>query len=214
MEVIGSGRTDAGVHAMGQVANFHTECGMDCHKIREYMERYLPEDIGILSVEEAPQRFHSRLNAIGKKYLYRVYVGERAGVFCRKYVHCIRRMPDLDNMRAAASSLVGRHDFIAFSSVRRTKKSTERELYSIEILPSEKEIHMIFDGNGFFAPYGEDHGRNSFGSRAWRKKNREDMVKILDSKNRQCAGVMAPAKGLFLMEVRYSGGQEKIRELR
>ncbi len=210
VEVIGSGRTDAGVHAMGQVANFHTECGMDCHKIREYMERYLPEDIGILSVEEAPQRFHSRLNAIGKKYLYRVYVGERAGVFCRKYVHCIRRMPDLDNMRAAASSLVGRHDFIAFSSVRRTKKSTERELYSIEILPSEKEIHMIFDGNGFLHHMVRIMAGTLLEVGLGEKKP-EDMVKILDSKNRQCAGVMAPAKGLFLMEVRYSGGQEKIR---
>lgn len=202
VEISASGRTDAGVHARGQVANFHTETAMSCMDIQNYLNHYLPEDIGILEVKDVQERFHSRLNARGKMYRYRVVEGETPCVFDRKYVCRWPKPLDVQAMNAGAALLVGRRDFLAFSSVKKTKKSTVRELYSVDVYRHGREIFMDFYGNGFLYHMVRIMAGTllEIGSG---ERRPEEIKTILESGDRQMAGVMAPALGLCLMEVEY-----------
>lgn len=148
VEIHGSGRTDAGVHARGQVANFkcHTEKCTD--EIMDYINRYLPSDIRVLSLEECDMRFHSRLNAVSKSYTYTISIG-KPDVFRKNFVYSAEKMPSVEKMREAAKLLCGKHDFIAFSSLKRSKKSTVRTVFSIDIVLSGNEIIFTYTGNGF-----------------------------------------------------------------
>ena len=202
IEISGSGRTDAGVHACGQVANFHTCTELSCKEIQSYLNRYLPEDIGILSVCEVDSRFHSRLNARSKKYLYRIVDGGAPCVFGRKYVCRCNETLDIEAMREAAGILVGRHDFRAFSSVKRTKKSTVREIYSIDICREKREIHMLFHGNGFLYNMVRIMAGTLIEVGAGKRPAKE-MAAVLASKSRERAGVTAFPSGLCLYEVDY-----------
>ena len=114
VEIAASGRTDAGVHALGQVANFHTESDMSTEEIMAYCNRYLPEDIAVVEVSEAAPRFHSRLNATGKRYRYRIINSQIPDVFWRRYAAEEPEALDLDAMRKAAELLLGEHDFTKF----------------------------------------------------------------------------------------------------
>lgn len=116
IEIQGAGRTDAGVHALGQVANFHADTQMTEKEILEYMNRYLPEDIAVISLKEVSERFHSRLNATGKTYCYRVIHSELPHVFDRRHAHVVEQKLDVRAMEEAAQYLVGTHDFKAFTS--------------------------------------------------------------------------------------------------
>ena len=159
IEIQGAGRTDAGVHALGQVANFHADTQMTQTEILEYMNRFLPEDIAVISLKEVPERFHSRLNATGKTYCYRVINSAIPHVFDRRYVHVVEQQLDIDAMREAAQYLTGTHDFKAFTSNKRGKKSTVRTINSIqiekcaatsmEILQTQDEIRFFYRGDGF-----------------------------------------------------------------
>ncbi len=111
VEVIGSGRTDAGVHAAYQVANFHLSTQKSPEHIMEYCNRYLPEDIAVISLEEVPERFHARYLAVRKTYRYRVRTSAVPDVFTRRYVYVFPEKPDLERMKAAAVILSGTHDF-------------------------------------------------------------------------------------------------------
>ena len=126
VEVIGAGRTDAGVHAKGMTANVNLETESTPEEIRDYLNRYLPEDIAVLEVREASLRFHARYNAIGKTYQYTCYDGEVKSVFDRKYYTRLEEKPDLALMGAAADVLIGQHDFHNFCLNPRMKKSTVR----------------------------------------------------------------------------------------
>ena len=122
VEVHGSGRTDAGVHAWGQTANFHlpSSCDeMSAEEIKAYMNRYLPDDIAVLSAQEAGMRFHSRLNAVSKTYCYRIETAAKKNVFERRYVYGLGEPLDIAAMRRAAAYLTGEHDFKAFCSLKR-----------------------------------------------------------------------------------------------
>lgn len=147
-EIFASGRTDAGVHAKGQVANFKAETHMSCQEIKDYINQYLPEDVRVLSLEEACERFHSRLNAVSKTYEY-VITTEKPDVFMRKYVYATDKALDIDKMRHAAKKLIGRHDFKGFSSVGKTKKSTVREINFIDIEKKDETIKISINGSGF-----------------------------------------------------------------
>ena len=114
VNINGSGRTDAGVHAYGQVANFHTNCMMSLGDIKEYLTKYLPSDIGIVEVSEASERFHSRLNAKEKTYLYRIAIPGVSNVFERKYLWYFPETLDIKKMEEAASLLIGTHNFFVF----------------------------------------------------------------------------------------------------
>ena len=149
VQVDGSGRTDAGVHARGQVANFKIDTALSAQEVMDYLNHYLPEDIGVTSIQEVPERFHSRLNAKGKTYCYRIWNSSLPCVFERRYVYELPEQLDLDAMRAAASCFVGKHDFKAFTSNKKSKKSTVRTIDAIQIENVGKEIVITYSGDGF-----------------------------------------------------------------
>ena len=151
IEVHGSGRTDAGVHARGQVANFHinAEICPDGEAAREYLNRYLPDDIRVLSAKIVPERFHSRLSATSKTYGYYVETGDKKNVFERKYVYGCGKKLDVKAMRQAAEFLIGEHDFKSFCANRRMKKSTVRRIDEIRIVEHGTKLEFLYTGNGF-----------------------------------------------------------------
>lgn len=202
VEVIGAGRTDAGVHALGQVANVKLESKINGETLLQYLNQYLPEDIAVLSVKEVPMRFHSRLNATEKTYLYRIYRSEIPNPFIRKYTVTITEELDIEKMRMAAEFLIGEHDFKSFCSLKKSKKSTVRTLYSITIEEIEEEIRISVRGNGFLYHM----VRIIIGTLlevGTGKKKPEEIEQILEKGERQAAGKTAPAHGLFLKEVKY-----------
>ena len=202
VNINGSGRTDAGVHAYGQVANFHTDCMMSVNEIKDYLTKYLPSDIGIVEVSEASERFHSRLNAKEKTYLYRIAIPGVSNVFERKYLWYFPETLDIKKMEEAASLLIGTHDFKGFSSIKKTKKSTIRTIYNIEIKKTKKEIQITYTGNGFL----HNMVRILTGTLVevgCGKIKPEDITKALESTKRSDAGITAPPQGLFLVSVEY-----------
>ena len=196
-EVIGSGRTDAGVHARGQVANFRADTDMTAAEVLAYLRRYLPEDIGVLSVDEAPERFHSRLNAVKKTYEYRIWNDAAPCVFERKYVWRMAEPLDLAAMRKAAGMLVGTHDFREFSANKRTKKSTVRTLDEITVERVGSEVRLRFTGDGFLYRM----VRILTGTLVEIGTGKRAADSVLTAPERD--SVVAPACGLCLMEVRY-----------
>lgn len=202
VELQGSGRTDAGVHALGQVANYHTKSSLSCEKMLCYMNRYLPEDIAVIQVEEAEPRFHSRLNAVRKTYVYRIWNSPIPNVWEQKYLYLVEKKLDLEVMQRAAELLCGTHDFRAFCSNKRMKKSTVRTLESIEMEKEGSELRLIFTGNGFLY----NMVRILTGTLievGLHKKEPEEMTEILESQERERAGFTAPAQGLYLKKVEY-----------
>ncbi len=202
VEVQGSGRTDAGVHALAQVANAHMETELSAEQIRDYMNLYLPADISVEQVEPASDRFHSRLNARRKTYCYRIYTGETKPVFERNYVWTVKEPLSVARMQAAADFLLGEHDFKSFCANKRMKKSTVRRIDSLTVRRQGKEIRIAITGNGFLY----NMVRIITGT-LWEvgsgQREPEEMAKILAKRDRQAAGITAPAQGLTLMEVFY-----------
>ncbi|MDE7251847.1 MAG: tRNA pseudouridine(38-40) synthase TruA [Acetatifactor sp.] len=196
----GSGRTDAGVHALGQVANFHTECQMPVEEMLAYINRYLPEDIAVVEIAEAPLRFHSRLNAKGKHYEYRVINSAIPDVFRRRYALEMPESLDVEAMRQAAGFLLGEHDFKSFTSAKKGKKSTVRRIDEIAIVKEGNVITFSFRGNGFL----HHMIRILMGTLlevGMGKRAPESMEEILAARDREQAGPLVPAKGLVLVEV-------------
>ena len=203
VELIGSGRTDAGVHALGQVANFHAKTELSADEVRSYLRKYLPEDIGVLSVEEVDGRFHSRLNAVRKTYRYRIWNSSEPCVFERKYVWVLPEKLDVSSMRAASDVLKGTHDFLAFCSNKHFKKSSVRTVYDICIRRDGNELVIDVTGNGFLY----NMVRIIVGTLVeigGGERQVSSLENILESRLRENAGAMAPAHGLYLLEVQYS----------
>ena len=203
IEIQGSGRMDAGVHALGQVANFHTNSEMPAEEMREYMNTYLPDDIAVLQVTEAAPRFHSRLNATGKRYIYRVINSGVPDVFLRRYAIQIPEELDLDAMRSAAEYLCGEHDFKSFTSTKKGKKSTVRRIEEIRITQEDDLISFSFTGNGFLYHM----VRILMGTLlevGIGKRDPETIPALIEAKNREEAGPLMPAKGLTLAEIYFS----------
>ena len=201
IEISGSGRTDAGVHAKHQIANFHCDTAMTAEEILEQLRRYLPEDIGIHSCKDVSPRFHARLNAKEKTYLYRIWNSETSCVFDRRYVTVMPERLNLDAMQEAADYLCGEHDFSAFCGNAKMKKSTVRFIRSIEIKPCEEEIRLYFTGNGFL----HNMVRILTGTlvEVGRGERSAQSIPELFGNKRAQAGFLAPAKGLCLEEVMY-----------
>ena len=223
VEINGAGRTDAGVHAKGQVASFKIDTDKSAEDIMEYLNRYLPEDIAVIDIAEADDRFHARLNAKGKHYRYCLRIANAPDVFNRRYVCSYEEFwkngitekvvktdikvmngavkLDVEAMCRAAALLSGKHDFKAFTSNHRTKKSTVRTI-DIQIKENADEIVFDYTGDGFLyhmvriltgtlIEVGE------------RKRAPESMLDVLASEERVNAGALVPAKGLTLLEVYY-----------
>lgn len=202
VQIQGAGRTDAGVHALGQVANSHFDTAFTCDEICAYMNYYLPEDIEILQVSQVPERFHSRLNAREKVYRYRIGTGSHKNVFERKYLCPLHETYDVKAMEKAAQYLTGTHDFKSFCANKNMKKSTVRTIYEIRLIQLPNELQMEYRGDGFLYNMVRiltgtliEVGRG--------KRNPEEMLTILEGKDRGLAGFTAPARGLVLVKVNY-----------
>ena len=205
VEVHGSGRTDGGVHAAGQVISFRCKVSMSPQEIRGYMNRYLPEDIAVLSVEEAAPRFHARLNAVRKTYVYTIWNSEIPNVFGRRFMTRIEEPLDVERMREAAGQLCGEHDFLAFSSLnpRRFKKSTVRRLNEIRIEQKEAVIRICFTGDGFLYHMVRIL-TGTLVEVGLGLRSPEEMDLLLKSGSRAAAGRLMPPEGLTLLSVEYS----------
>ncbi len=200
VEISGSGRTDAGVHARGQVASFAAP-ERDCASVLRQLRALLPPDIGALSLSPAAARFHARLSATQKTYHYRVWNSEVPDVFERRWRVAFPQRLDEEAMHRAAACLIGRHDFGAFSSAGR-KKSTVRTLKELSIVRTGDEICFVLTADGFLY----NMVRILVGTLlevGTGERTAESVAALLDGAPRAQAGKTAPARGLCLMEVRY-----------
>lgn len=201
IEVQGSGRTDGGVHARGQVANFHCESTMPCEEILGKLRRYLPEDMGIYSCSEAAPRFHARLNARQKTYVYRIWNSDTPCVFERRFVTVLPEQLDVAAMSRAAALLLGEHDFSAFCGNPRMKKSTVRTIFSFTVEKRGEEVVLTVTGDGFL----QNMVRILTGTLVevgLHQREAESVAELFGQK-RAAAGRLMPPQGLCLMEVLY-----------
>lgn len=201
IELSGSGRTDAGVHAIGQVANFHCESKMAAEEILVRLRRYLPEDIGIRCCTEVPERFHARLNAVKKTYRYRIWYSEQPCVFDRRYVTVFREPLDVEAMEQAGKMFLGAHDFRSFCTNSRMKKSTVRTIHNLRIEKTPEEIRITVTADGFL--YNMMRILAGTLMEVGTGKRRPEEIPALFGGQRKDAGFLAPAQGLCLMEVFY-----------
>ena len=201
IEVSGSGRTDAGAHALGQVVNFHCKSTMSAEEILTQLRRYLPEDIGIYSCREASERFHARLNAKTKTYRYSLWNSDAPCVFQRRFVTVLPQQLDMDAMEQAAAHLIGEHDFSAFCAAKSKKKSTVRRIDAITIIREGERMHFDVTGNGFLY----NMVRILVGTlvEVGLHQREADSIPALFGAARCDAGMLMPAQGLCLMEVTY-----------
>jgi len=201
IEISGSGRTDAGVHARGQVANFHCESDMPAAEILAQLRKYLPEDIGIVGCKDCSGRFHARLNAKEKTYRYRIWNSEAPCVFERRFVAVMPEKLDIPAMKQAAAHFLGQHDFSTFCGNPKFKKSTDRFIRSLEIERVGAEIQITVTGNGFL----HHMVRIMVGTlvEVGRGEREADSIPALFGGKRADAGFLVPAQGLCLMEVVY-----------
>lgn len=202
VEVIGAGRTDAGVHARGMVANAVLDTDLEPDGIRDYLNRYLPDDIAVLDVKEASARFHARYNAIGKTYCYTCYDGAVKPVFDRKYYYATDAGLDVKRMRSAARLLIGTHDFRNFCVNPKMKKSTMRNIDRIDIERDGGYLRFTYHGSGFL----RNMVRILTGTLleiGYGRMTEQELTEILETDKRRKAGPTAPAQGLCLMRVDY-----------
>ena len=201
IEISASGRTDTGVHARGQVANFHTESIVVCDDLLAELRKYLPEDIGIYSCREVSPRFHARLNALEKTYQYRLWNSCAPCVFERRFVAVMEEHLDVELMNQAAQLFLGTHDFSAFCANKKMKKSTVRTIKSFTVERVGEEVRFTVTGNGFL----HNMVRILVGTlvEVGRGEREMDSIPTLFGGKREQAGFLAPGKGLCLMEVQY-----------
>ncbi|MGX7030169.1 tRNA pseudouridine(38-40) synthase TruA [Vagococcus zengguangii] len=202
IEIIGSGRTDAGTHARGQVANFKTTSDLTREQMLSFLNRYLPNDMVITKVEEMPERFHARYNVKGKQYSYYVWNSEVPTALERHTSFHVKQALDLEKMQLACQKLTGQHDFIGFSSLKKTKKSTVRTIEAINVNQYGNLLEFQFVGDGFLY----NMVRIMMGTIieiGLGKLPVEVIDEIFAKKVRQQAGETVPAHALFLDEVYY-----------
>lgn len=192
-------RTEVGVHAYSQIANFKTKSDLSTRDIKHYLNRYLPMDIAIIDVKEVPERFHAQLNATSKTYVYRMTISDVPSVFDRKHTYHCFKIPDKLLMQQAALLLIGKHDFKNFSTVKKTK-STVREILDIEVYGDIEEMQISIHADDFLHNMARiiigtllDIG---FGTR--KKEDIEDIFRGTKE-----AGAPCDPRGLYLQEITY-----------
>ena len=202
IEIIGSGRTDAGVHAVGQVANFKIDKDIPTKELKEYLYRFLPDDIVVTGVKKVDDRFHSRLNAVEKTYVYKIYNDFYHDPFMRKHALHVQESLDIEAMNKAAQYFIGELDFTAFTTAKSKKKSNVRNVTDIEIVKSGHEVNIYVTANGFLHNMVRkivgtilEVGLGNFKA--------TDVANTIATKDRTKTGTMAPAKGLYLYKVKY-----------
>jgi tRNA pseudouridine38-40 synthase len=201
--VHGAGRTDAGVHALGQVASVTLTATIDSTTLARALNAVLPLDLRVASAEDAPDGFHARFSATGKTYQYRIVNGPFASPFVRRYVWHVMPRIDREAVRQAALVLVGRHDFAAFQGTGATVASTERTVRRLEFDEGSDDLFVMeVEGDGFL----RHMVRNIVGTLVEIGLGRwpaSAMAEILESRDRTRAGSTAPPQGLFLVKVHY-----------
>lgn len=201
VEIDGSGRTDGGVHALGQVANVKLSGKIDATDFQRKLNEMLPEDIWIRQVELVKNSFHSRYSAKSKTYEYLVDQREKPCVFTRKYCYHFPKKLDRNAMQKAVDLLIGTQDFGGVTD-KKDEKSMVRTIYRIEILEESGKIRFVFHGDGFLY-----HTVRILTGTLLEigngEKEPEVIRQIFKSKNRAEAGFLAPANGLCLKEVLY-----------
>lgn len=202
-ELIGAARTEAGVHAYEQIANFKTDSSMKVYEMKHYLNRYLPRDIAVLEALEVPERFHASFNAKSFQYEYKITTGEVASVFERKYNYYSFKPLDIGKMKEAAKCFVGKKDFKAFSDNKRMKKSTIREIYDIEVYGGMNEISIFIHGDDFW-PHMARIIAGTLMEAGYGNIEPAQVPEIIESLDREKAGPTAEARGLFLQEVFYT----------
>jgi tRNA pseudouridine38-40 synthase len=201
-EIIGSSRTDAGVHAKGQVANFLTSSTVPPEKICYAINSFLPDDIVILSSQEVPLDFHSRYSSKGKKYSYTILNRKIPSALLKNYSAHIPYELNIEDMIRASKYFLGEHDFSAFKSTGSSVKGNVRTIKRLELIKDEDIIKMFIEANGFLY----NMVRIIAGTLIEVGKGRikpDDIPFIIDSRDRKKAGPTAPAQGLCLEKVYY-----------
>lgn len=202
VEVIGSSRTDAGVHAKGFVANFKTNSKIPSEKFREAINYRLPDDIVILKSEEVEEGFHSRYSAKGKTYSYTILNRDVYSAIGKDYVYHVKRKLDIDNMKEACKYFIGTKDFMAFKSSGSSVKTTVRTISDLHIDVQNDIIKIYVTGDGFLY----NMVRIIVGTLIMVGSNKIDsreVENIIESKDRKKAGICVPAIGLVLEKVYY-----------
>jgi tRNA pseudouridine38-40 synthase len=197
-----SGRTDAGVHALGHVANFETECNMPSKAWAPALNHWLPNDIRVLTSEEVPDDFHARFSALGKFYTYRILNRRAPSALYRKYSWHVSLRLNLKNMRLAAASFVGKHDFSAFRGSGCTAKSPVRTIRAVVIKKTGDFVEIGIEADAFL----QHMARNIAGTLVEVGLGRfspVEVISMLKSLDRTTAGRTAPPQGLYLVEVYY-----------
>jgi tRNA pseudouridine38-40 synthase len=200
--IYGASRTDAGVHARHQAANFKAAGNIPLDNIRAALNTVLPEDIAVTGVDEVPPEFHSRFDARSKHYRYHITSSRHRDPFTEKYSWRVPYRLNVGLMRKEAACLVGKHDFRSFQASDKRERSSVRKISGINIKKRGTGITIDIEGDGFLYNMVRsivgtlvDIGRGYLPPGS--------MKKILEHKDRTKAGPTAPAKGLFLMEVKY-----------
>ncbi|MGL5329419.1 MAG: tRNA pseudouridine(38-40) synthase TruA [Peptostreptococcaceae bacterium] len=201
VKITGSGRTDAGVHALGQIANFKLESSIPAEKLPNALNAKLPKDIVIIDCEEVDLEFHSRYSAKGKRYKYLIYNSPYRSPIYKDISYHVRYDLDFEKMCKEAKSLIGTHDFKGFMSSGSSVIDTVRTIYDIEITKNEELITIEVEGNGFLY----NMVRIIVGTLVdiGRGRINDCLFEIINSKSRSKTGHTAPAHGLFLKKVDY-----------
>jgi len=200
--VSGAGRTDSGVHALGQVASVNVEFEHSASAVMRALNVRLPDAIRVIGAVEAPTGFHARFNAKGKSYRYRISRTPVQSPFDRLYAWHVPWALDLDAMRAAAAEFVGTHDFASFQASRTLITATTRRLERLDLVETGGELHVIAEGEGFL----RHMVRIITGTLVEVGSGQRDaasMPAVLEARNREAAGKTAPPHGLTLVAVRY-----------
>jgi tRNA pseudouridine38-40 synthase len=201
--LIGSGRTDAGVHAVNQVANFRCNTQLAPEVFQKGLNSLLPEDIVITSCKMVPEKFHARYDAKSKTYHYRMLNRSLPVAISRQYAWHIRKKLDLSAMQEALKCIIGNHDFKAFEGSGSPRATTIRRIINADLVETDDDyLVLIIEGDGFL----KFMVRNIAGTLVDVGLSRitpDGFKQVLASKDRNLAGITAPARGLFLMEVKY-----------
>ena len=204
MTIFGAGRTDAGVHARGQVANFYTpSLRVPLRGLRRAMNARLPGDIAIRSACEVPEGFHASRSAIGKTYRYRIWLCPVRPVGLHGQVYHYFRPLEIEPMRDAGARLVGRHDFRGVATSADDRQDTVRTIFRCEVAPHDGELHVTVQGNAFLY----NMVRIIVGTLIEIGRGRwpaDRIDQILASRSRRDAGPTAPPDGLCLLCVHYA----------
>jgi tRNA pseudouridine38-40 synthase len=206
VKLVGSGRTDAGVHALGQVASFETASRHACDVFFRALKAELPDDIAVISVDEAPAGFHARGSARRKRYRYVIHDGGVRDVFARRFCWSIPSRLDEAAMRRGAASLLGTHDFSSFESAGSERESSVRTIFAADVTRPHRdrpfELNLEIEADGFL--YNMVRAIAGTLVQVGRGAKPEQWVaEALAARNRSAAGPTAPAQGLFLLWVRY-----------